>query len=392
MGGNYSRLTTRTNGNTIDGPTDDAEFDNIIDNSTPAGLDDASANVAAMRATTDPYPAAVESLATSTEGEFERLRFILKQLSGEAQWYIDPDASVAELFAGFGAITGITAATFTPDETNYILSCNTTSNNITVNLPDIDGTTIKNGKAYLIKKSDASANTVTIDADSTDTIDGALTLVLTKQYDFVILVALGGNAWQVFATNVYNSATLARISDYTNSTHDHSDNSNGGTISLAVNNMPDGTVVQAVHTEDNAVATGTTVMPIDDTIPQNTEGDEYMTLAITPNATTNRLVIEAQGYFNHTNTSNALAIALFQDATADALSASAFVYRSSAASTGVILNIKFEMPAGTTSSTTFKMRVGNSAAGTTTFNGLTGSRLFGGVANSFMRITEVKAS
>jgi hypothetical protein len=41
-------------------------------------------------------------------------------------------------------------------------------------------------------------------------------------------------------------------------------------------------LLQVVNTTTGAVATGTTVMPFDDTIPQSGEGDQYMSLAITP--------------------------------------------------------------------------------------------------------------
>ena len=52
-------------------------------------------------------------------------------------------------------------------------------------------------------------------------------------------------------------------------------------------------VVQIVNVTDGALATGTTVIPQDDTIPQKTEGDEWMTLAITPKASSNKLFIQA---------------------------------------------------------------------------------------------------
>ena len=51
-------------------------------------------------------------------------------------------------------------------------------------------------------------------------------------------------------------------------------------------------VVQVVNVQSGASATGTTVIPDDDTIPQNDEGDEYLTLAITPKSASNILVIE----------------------------------------------------------------------------------------------------
>ncbi len=51
-------------------------------------------------------------------------------------------------------------------------------------------------------------------------------------------------------------------------------------------------VQQVVVTQTGAVASGTTVIPYDDTIPQNTEGDEYITRSITPKSATSKLVID----------------------------------------------------------------------------------------------------
>ena len=51
-------------------------------------------------------------------------------------------------------------------------------------------------------------------------------------------------------------------------------------------------IIKIGVTQTGAVATGTTQIPSDDTIPQNTEGDEYMTLAFTPNSATSTLIIQ----------------------------------------------------------------------------------------------------
>ena len=48
-------------------------------------------------------------------------------------------------------------------------------------------------KRLTIKKTDASANTVTIDASGTETIDGALTRVITTQYASIEIMAYNGN-------------------------------------------------------------------------------------------------------------------------------------------------------------------------------------------------------
>lgn len=146
--------------------------------------------------------------------------------------------------------------------------------------------------------------------------------------------------------------------------------------------------VQVVSANFSAVATGTTILPYDDTIPQITEGDEYMTQAITPKSTTNKLVITA--VFTGATTAVAdLVVALFQDSTANALAATAVT--SDSASIRRQLTLQYTMTAGTTSATTFRIRAGASAAGTTTFNGAAGARRFGGITLSNITISEYKA-
>lgn len=145
------------------------------------------------------------------------------------------------------------------------------------------------------------------------------------------------------------------------------------------------TAIQQVRTETGAVATGSTVIPVDDTIPQISEGVEYMTLAITPTNSANKLVIEVVAFLASSANDN-IAVALFQDATASALAAGAQVLTT----TNKIVGVKLihVMTAGTTSATTFRVRAGLASAGTITFNGISGARIFGGVMASSIVITE----
>lgn len=64
------------------------ELDNIINNLTPAMLDDESATTTAMRATTDPYPSGTASLATTLQGEIQRLRYAIYQHNSLASMQI----------------------------------------------------------------------------------------------------------------------------------------------------------------------------------------------------------------------------------------------------------------------------------------------------------------
>lgn len=149
-----------------------------------------------------------------------------------------------------------------------------------------------------------------------------------------------------------------------------------------------GILVQRVSTQTGTSTTGTTGLPLDDTIPQNTEGDQFMSLAITPQNTTNVLEIRVQVFGSDSagGSYNAFIVALFQDSTANALAAMVGGTSPFAASPGVC-TFTYIMTAGTTSSTTFKVRAGD-PTGTFTFNGASGTRLFGGVICSGIQITE----
>jgi len=150
-----------------------------------------------------------------------------------------------------------------------------------------------------------------------------------------------------------------------------------------------GAIVQVVNTQTGATANGTTQIPYDDTIPQITEGDEYMTLAVTPQSSANTLYIDV--IFNFANSTGAAAItaALFQDATSNALAVGAASSSSGGIPDQII--IRHKMTAGTTSSTTFRVRAGPSAAHTLTFNGAGAARKYGGGYASSITITEISA-
>lgn len=154
--------------------------------------------------------------------------------------------------------------------------------------------------------------------------------------------------------------------------------------------LPSQNVVQGIITSDGGVATGTTVTPWDDTVPQITEGDEYITVAITPTDTANTLVIEAQVLVATSSaTTTPFSMALHQDATAGALAAMGM--QSQGQHEPTVIRLRHVMTAGTTSATTFRVRVGSSGAGTTTFNGGNALRRLGGIVRSFISVTEIVA-
>lgn len=147
---------------------------------------------------------------------------------------------------------------------------------------------------------------------------------------------------------------------------------------------------QTASTITGAVATGTTLIPADDTIPQNTEGDQYMTLAITPKSATSKLIIDVVVMCAASGTApQALTAALFQDSTAGALAVGWALESDAGQPTSIVF--RHVMTSGTTSATTFKVRAGAQNAGTFTFNGVGGSRFYGGVLASSIVIREVNS-
>lgn len=145
-------------------------------------------------------------------------------------------------------------------------------------------------------------------------------------------------------------------------------------------------VVQIVDSGSTTQTSGTTVLPSDTSIPQNTEGDQYLTATITPKSATNRLLIEVLAHVSHSVTDVVVTGAIFQDSTANAICAG-IQYCNAAKMLPIV--IRHEMAAGTTSATTFNVRIGGGTAGTTYFNRNSTGNLLGGVLRSSIRITEI---
>ena len=178
-----------------------------------------------------------------------------------------------------------------------------------------------------------------------------------------------------------NAVTSAKIADGTIVNADI--NASAG---IAGSKLGTDAVLQVRHFQTGAVANTTSTITNDDSIPQNNEGGEFMTLDITPKSTSSKLLIEV-GVMGSPNSAAVVTACLFQDSTANALAVGSH-YQSTGTGT-LNLHFKHYMTAGTTSATTFKVRVG-AHTGTFTFNGVnTTSRQYGGTFASSITITEI---
>lgn len=85
-----------------------------------------------------------------------------------------------------------TAVNYTVLSTDHFVQVDATIAPITISLPPAAS---MKGRTLVIKKRDATANTVTIDADAAEQIENALTLVLSARNQAAIITSDGANWW-----------------------------------------------------------------------------------------------------------------------------------------------------------------------------------------------------
>lgn len=101
--------------------------------------------------------------------------------------------------------TQVVSATvnYTMVDIDVLILCNATTASFTVTLLTAAG---REGREIYVKKTDASNNTVTIDAAGSETLDGSLTIILVQQYAVRGYKSDGTN-WQLISA-IGNATTL----------------------------------------------------------------------------------------------------------------------------------------------------------------------------------------
>jgi hypothetical protein len=149
-----------------------------------------------------------------------------------------------------------------------------------------------------------------------------------------------------------------------------------------------GSIIQTAYGEYTANSNLSTTLPVDDTIPQNTEGTEIINLSITPRFATSLILVRFQGFGAiGASAPGALNAALFRDSTVNALAAT--TSHVDTANFRRTLVLEFQDSPATTSAVTYKIRVGPDS-GTARLNGSPGGRLFGGAARATLVLQELK--
>ena len=165
------------------------------------------------------------------------------------------------------------------------------------------------------------------------------------------------------------------------------DSAEASGVKWAAGGSGGGKVAQVVVATTNTPATTTAIIPLDNTIPQNTEGAEFITVTITPTSASSNLVIEFDAW-GSASAAIALVFAFFEGAAADAIYSK--VQSVTSANLGFSIAGKIIIPAGSTSSRTYRMRFGPNATGTVALLRTNAtSAFFNGTSYANFTVTEI---
>jgi hypothetical protein len=135
-------------------------------------------------------------------------------------------------------------------------------------------------------------------------------------------------------------------------------------------------LVKVAHASTAAAASGSTITPCDNTIPQVTEGNEILTCAITPGSTSNMLLIQAVVNGLYCAAAGDATLALFQSYTGysstDALAAVTGIITQNYSYAPLVLFHKMTAPTSSYE-ITYSLRLGNASSGTIYINTIGGA-------------------
>jgi hypothetical protein len=245
---------------------------------------------------------------------------------------------------------------------DIVLMCATSGGAISVVLPTAASST--NRVIQVVDASgSAASNNVTITVSGGGTINGSASYVINLAYGTATFFSTG--AFWVVTDKIASSG-------------------GGGGYATGVR--------QIVNSYTGGVSSTSTTLPADNTIPQNTEGAQFLTATITPQSATSTLVILASigAFTTGGGIAATVTAALFRDATANAFAAATQVVNTSGTTAHMFLSYSIASAAAV--ATTIRLRMGQNTAGTMVFNGYAGpTQYFGGVTASGLTVIEVGA-
>lgn len=148
-----------------------------------------------------------------------------------------------------------------------------------------------------------------------------------------------------------------------------------------------GMPINFAQNTNNTSDSTSTAIPYDNTIPQQTEGKEHITVTITPKEAASLLLVEGFVPVVDADGSRVLNLALFRDSTTNCINNT--THTTAGANYTAQMYVRAIVAASSTAATTFKLRYGP-ASGTMYVLRNGSGNLFGGAAVSSLTVTEIK--
>ena len=186
----------------------------------------------------------------------------LKVVCGSDSWWVISEISVTKL-----ADVTTTSTAYTPNKTDKTILADASSASFTVTLPA--AAIVEAGKTYTIKRTNAGANTVIVDGNGSETIDGIASLRLNQRYDYLQLQSDGTN-WMVISERISPSLVVNPALPYAATAYDGTISSNGnGTI-----NLPSAAAVLGgkIFTIKNSATAGNPTLTVDPNGSETVDG------------------------------------------------------------------------------------------------------------------------
>jgi hypothetical protein len=152
-------------------------------------------------------------------------------------------------------------------------------------------------------------------------------------------------------------------------------------------NQP-GTLTGKIHAHIRSDYDSTTsIIAYDDSVPQISEGKEFLTYTFTPDSAFSKFLLEVEMNLTATGSGSLAILGLFLNGGANAVQSVAF-YCGAGYMQRTRFSYYFYAPPDS-GELTFSVRAGQTVAGTLSMNGVSGARKLGGTCFSFLRITEM---
>lgn len=195
----FTRVKTWVSNEVLTASDLNGEFNNLLNNTIPASIEDYSADVSTMQSTTDPGGVGTESLATTLAGEIQRLRYKIKQLMNGAQWYSAPVGSLSTGGISTAAIAALAVTRAKMEAVGQQLSSSASSNVTSTSYADVTNLTItitSTGRPiFLALVSDGAAGQITIDSGTTISVTASLKFVRdSTDVGFGVMAYSGGTS------------------------------------------------------------------------------------------------------------------------------------------------------------------------------------------------------